>query len=565
MHDSELNRDARTMNGGRLPARSGRRPGRGPGDPSSARPAGAVGTGVDAHPHAVSRPARSTGIRTTGAAVLLAAAAAALVLLPSAVLPAPASAQERPGTLEELMGLVGVERRSLSLDEAISTALDRSRELRQAREALNEAEGQVTEAWGNLYPSLDLTGSLTRNISPPVTFLPEVFLNPDADPDALVPIAFGLDNQWSTTVQAEQILFDGRAFIGVGAAARFRELQDEQVRGRVHEVVTRVRTSYYQLLLSVEQARLLERSLDRVVQSLGETRALNRAGLASDYDVLRLEVELANLEPQLRRAANAALRVERELVTELDLPEGTRLQVQGELAQMELDDLEANTPENRALLVMNGVEVPEPTDEEGIESLFRRARVTSSRLHQARLGEDLRHAEFRAEQAELLPRVSLFGSYQVQAQQDGGLDFFGTSRQRGYGRLVGIQVSIPIFSGFQRTARVDQRRSALRSARLETEVAGDRLRDDLKNVLDQVEEARLAARAQRLAVRQATRGYEIASAEFREGLGSQLELTDAEVALRQSEFNYAEAVYEYLEARARLDELVGDVPVPGGR
>ena len=64
-----------------------------------------------------------------------------------------------------------------------------------------------------------------------------------------------------------------------------------------------------------------------------------------------------------------------------------------------------------------------------------------------------------------------------------------------------------------------------------------------------------------MAVDQAQRGYEIASAQYREGLGSQLELTDAEVALRQSEFNYAQAVFDYLVARAQLDQATGSVPM----
>ena len=62
-------------------------------------------------------------------------------------------------------------------------------------------------------------------------------------------------------------------------------------------------------------------------------------------------------------------------------------------------------------------------------------------------------------------------------------------------------------------------------------------------------------------MRQAQRGFEIATAQYREGLGSQLELTDSEVALRESEFNYAQAVYDYLVARARLDEATGNVPL----
>ena len=57
------------------------------------------------------------------------------------------------------------------------------------------------------------------------------------------------------------------------------------------------------------------------------------------------------------------------------------------------------------------------------------------------------------------------------------------------------------------------------------------------------------------------RGFEIASAQYSEGLSSQLELTDAEVALRQSEFNYAQAVYDFLVARAQFDEATGQVPL----
>jgi outer membrane protein TolC len=112
----------------------------------------------------------------------------------------------------------------------------------------------------------------------------------------------------------------------------------------------------------------------------------------------------------------------------------------------------------------------------------------------------------------------------------------------------------------QRVSRVDQRQAGLRSAEVDRSLAEDRLRDELRTVLEDAGEARLRARSQRLAVGQAGRGYEIASAQYREGLGSQLELTDAEVALRQSEFNYAQAVFDYLSAQARLDQVVGIVP-----
>ncbi|MDZ7779548.1 MAG: TolC family protein [Gemmatimonadota bacterium] len=120
---------------------------------------------------------------------------------------------------------------------------------------------------------------------------------------------------------------------------------------------------------------------------------------------------------------------------------------------------------------------------------------------------------------------------------------------------------MPLFEGFSRDARVDQRRASLQQAETETEFATDQARSEVRTLVERAEEAYLRATGQRLAVRQAREGFEIASAQYREGIGSQLELTDAEVALRQSEFNYAEAVYDYLVARAELDQATGQVPL----
>jgi outer membrane protein TolC len=129
--------------------------------------------------------------------------------------------------------------------------------------------------------------------------------------------------------------------------------------------------------------------------------------------------------------------------------------------------------------------------------------------------------------------------------------------------MVGVEVTMPVFAGFRRPARVEQKRVVLEQVLTQRDLLRDAVENEVKTYLDQVEEARTRAQAQRLARAQAQRGYEIASAQYREGISSQLEVTDAEVALRQSEFNFAEAVYDYLVARARLDEALGMEPIVG--
>jgi outer membrane protein len=163
---------------------------------------------------------------------------------------------------------------------------------------------------------------------------------------------------------------------------------------------------------------------------------------------------------------------------------------------------------------------------------------------------------------EYFPRITFFGNYIINAQADGKARFFGGSdAYRAYGRNIGVRVSVPIFQGFRRDARIDQKRSALRQAETQTRLGEDQARLQVQNLIEQTEEALLRARGQNRAVAQAQRGFEIASAQYREGLSSQLELTDAEVALRQSEFNYAQAVYDFLVARAQLDQATGRVPM----
>ncbi|MCH2461083.1 MAG: TolC family protein [Gemmatimonadetes bacterium] len=448
---------------------------------------------------------------------------------------------------------------SLGLETLVRSALDSNRDLVSAREGLITAREQVSEAWSEVYPSIDLNASYSRNISPPINFLPAVFFNPNAGPDDYIGIQFGADNTWNNNISFEQPLFRPSVFVGVGAAGQFESFQGEVVRGEEQAVVTQVRVGYYQLLLAQEQVRLTENSLDRVRQSLRETRALNQAGLASDYDVLRLEVELANLEPNFTRAENAVLQARRQLAVQAGFEDQESLRVIGALSEMELEELSDNSPENQEVLSFMGFQ---DTGLESAKEALGYAAELRSDIRQLELNEELRHSEMRLEQAEYLPNITMFGNYIINAQNNGAPSFFASGvGQRAYSRIVGLRVSVPIFQGFRRNSRIDQRRAALRQAQAQTRQVIGLAESQVKGLVEGIDEALLRARAQRLAGNQAERGFEIASAQYREGLSGQLELTDSEVALRQSEFNYAQAVYDYLVARAQLDEATGRVPL----
>ncbi|UCF18929.1 MAG: TolC family protein [Gemmatimonadota bacterium] len=453
----------------------------------------------------------------------------------------------------------GVEGPSYSLEQAIAIALENNRELQDAQIGLETADHQVREAWGNAFPSVDATLSYQRNLEVQEAFLPAIIFDPAADPNEVIPVRFGADNNWSAWVNVTQPLFDASVFVGVGAAGRFQAVQEESVRGQAQRVATRVRRAYYTALAAHELVRVTQESINRTEQTLKETRGLNRAGLAANYDVLRLEVRLANLTPNLRRAANQAAAAERGLSVEMGLEEVTPVRVVGQLHQIDLATIEANEGANRDLLRLVGYD---DALSASFEELFALAKGRRSDLRQARLNVELEDARVRYERTNLYPRLSAFFSYGIIAQENGALNFFGQNQnQRTTSAFIGVQLEVPIFSGFQRSSRVQQRQLGRRQAEVRLELLEQQAANEIRTALEALEEARRRAEAQRTAVSEARRGFEIVTSQYLAGLSSQLDVTEGEVLLRESEYNYAQAVFDYLMAQADLDDAIGVVPL----
>ena len=140
----------------------------------------------------------------------------ALVVLMLAAMAAPADGQQwRTGEPTEAS--------QEGLADLVRLALDKNRDLTAARESYVTAQEQVSEAWSSVMPSVDLNASYQRNLAPPVSFLPaEIF---GGQPGEYLPVQFGADNQWNSTLSIEQPLFRPNVIVALGAARRFETLQ----------------------------------------------------------------------------------------------------------------------------------------------------------------------------------------------------------------------------------------------------------------------------------------------------------------------------------------------------
>ena len=135
--------------------------------------------------------------------------------------------------------------------------------------------------------------------------------------------------------------------------------------------------------------------MERLERSLDETNALRGVGLGTDYDVLRLEVEMANLNPSLLQATSSVLELKRNLSIELALDESDGLAVSGSLARISLDDIENNSSANREILEFSSWSL---TAENVSENLLGAAQEDRPDLRTLDQSENLRNAELRIEQ-----------------------------------------------------------------------------------------------------------------------------------------------------------------------
>lgn len=451
-----------------------------------------------------------------------------------ATLPAPAAGQA-PDTV--------------SLADAIAEALDRNPSVRQARAAVRAADGQVREAWAMALPEINASVSYQRNF-----LVQEQIFEFNGE---VIRARFGFENNWSAGFTVNQPLFQADVVIGVGAAGKYRALERERARGTAQRVVTDVRQAYFAALAQLELARLNESSVERIRATLEETRARFRAGLTSEYDVLRFEVQLANLEPQLRRAQDGLAEAKRSLLIAMGRPAEGDIEIVGRLADVDVLEPGRNTPDNAMLLTLSGPLL----DAVGIDTAYAAALAARSDVRQAQLGISVEEARLKVERAQLFPKISLFGAYTLTAQDPGAPSFFGGSGEyRSPSAWGGVRIELPIFRGFREFGRMQQARASIDQNRAQLALARQQTASDLRTLVDALDETRSRVASQDRAVAQARRGYQIATAEYREGLGSQLQVTDAELALRESEYNYALAVFDHLTARARLDAALGTVP-----
>ncbi|AEN73904.1 outer membrane efflux protein [Rhodothermus marinus SG0.5JP17-172] len=488
----------------------------------------------------------------------------------------------------------------LTLEEAIQIALVQNRALQRARLDVENAGAQVREAWGQVLPQVNLSADYTRNLKSPnpfagssagslfnsLGFVDWLAYNErartDDDPET-EPISFGefvdrqqqglqeagirlrtgdnpfaVDNRFTAGLTIEQTLFSKTAFAAIKGAEILKEINRRGATRQEQLLIDQVRRAFYGALLAQEQVRVMAQSVERTRETLQETIRRVAQGVAPQFQRLSAEVELANLETQLIQAQNQAAQALDQFKLLLGIPIEQPVRLRGTLTvtdpgryhQVALDDAVALALERR----------PD--------------------LEQLRLQVKLREVDRELAKAARYPRLSAFASfsyignvpdYRTIVLSDPNDPFKFSQRTNDFFSSdywdpsvnVGLRLTWTIFSGFQTSARVQQRQIAVKQAELQYLEQLEQVRLEVLQAMRDLEAARKRLVSQERNVERAELNYEHARIRLREGVASPLEEREASQQLDQSRLNYLQAVYDYLAAQSAFEAAVGLIASPG--
>ncbi|MEX0602103.1 MAG: TolC family protein, partial [Bacteroidota bacterium] len=298
--------------------------------------------------------------------------------------------------------------RTLSLTEAVVTALERNQDLAAARLEVDKADARVREAWGYALPAIDVTGRYTRALKKPVFFLPDFS---DLSSGRIVPIEIGTDHAFDFAVTARQALFNYTVITGVGAARIYSRAARDLYAAKELETIASVRKAFYGALLASEVRDLMHSNLRNAEENLRNVRLLSGQGIVSEYDELRAIVGVENLRPAVIQAENNHALAVDHLRALIGIGVDDRIEIDGTLAFIPVDDDILSS---------------------AVNAVTERNRMLKSLRQQV----DVNKAFVTATQSDYLPSLAAFGNYQYQAARNqfrfSGNDFIGSSQ-------VGIQ------------------------------------------------------------------------------------------------------------------------------
>jgi outer membrane protein len=416
----------------------------------------------------------------------------------------------------------------LARAEAVAQAISANPEVRLSLEQLALLEGRIVEARADALPEIKWNTIAMRSRDPGLLNSPNFDAFPSEFRGALTPIP---GNAFSTSADIKQTLYSFKLGKALEAARIARKGGEFDVqRARQMTALDAIR-AYNLLLFAIEQLRVVETNVQSKQTHLEYARNRRAAGVATELEVLRVEVDLENARAEAIRADNEVAAARATLNTVMLRPTTTPIQPTDTLAI---------------------VPFTASFDEAVKEAISARPELRSLRTQEQVYD---RLADVAA--ADAKPLFDFTGSYGVAVRRP--QNFFDATRYSRWSAI--ITASVPLFDGWRTAGRVAQTRAQRNSVTQQIAALENQIRLEVQSAFDTLTLADRIIRAAELNVTQARRASEMTQANYKLGATTQLDVVDAQQALRQAENIRNQALYTHANARATLRFVMGRDPL----
>ncbi len=422
---------------------------------------------------------------------------------------------------------------SFSLQEAIDFAVKQNINIRNSQLDAVSAEARIREIKAGALPQASINGTFTDNLIIQRAFLAAKTFNPTAPADAPdIAVPFGVPYSANASASVNQIIYSASLNVGLRAAGVYRELAQRTIQASKVTVSEQVSKAYYGVLVAEQRAQLLDLNIGRLDSLLRDTRALNKQGFVERIDVQRLEVQSNNLRSDRQNVQNLIELSYTLLKYQMGLKVNDEISLTEQLQDRNLDELQS-------------LIAPDPTFQ------------YSTRIEYTTLETQLRLAQLDVElsQKGYYPTLSAFANYGY----NNGRGKLGQMFTTPYSNFstAGLSLQIPIFDGFLKKYQIAQKRITLQKAQNSGEL--------LKNAIDlQIRQASITLNNgfQTLQTQQRNRDLaqeivRVTRIKYKEGVGSNIEVLNAETSLREAQTNYFASLYDFLLAKVDQDKSLG--------
>ena len=417
-----------------------------------------------------------------------------------------------------------------SLKQAVDYAIAHQVQVKNSQIDLQNASAKINEIKAMGLPQVNGSVALTNNIVLQRAFIPAKIFNPAAAEGELIAAKFGVDNSGFASVGLSQLVFDGSYLLGLKASTVYKDLAVKSVTQSKQQVAENVMKAYYGILVNEKRQGLLALNVARLDTLLKETRELNKQGFVEKIDVQRLDVQANNLRTELENVNRLQELSYALLKFQMGFPMEEPIRLSESLEKVELATFNTNAAGD-----------------------FNYANRIEYSILQTQ--ENLAELDLKSIKAGYLPRLVLNANYGYNAGANAFSDL--VTKQWFDNAAITVALQIPIFDGFSKKYKAVQSANNLQKVRqsyslLKSSIDLQRSQASItmKNALESMKE-------QKANLDLANEISRVTRVKYQQGVGSNLEVLNAESSIKESQANYFTALYNALVAKVELEKANG--------